>query len=57
MDEKEIKLNEKEKEVEKPLIEDEVTGVTLGDELLDKEFRRNEAARKIVEKRESKKAD
>ncbi|MBN1800122.1 MAG: hypothetical protein JW891_01365 [Candidatus Lokiarchaeota archaeon] len=57
MNEKEIKLNEKVKEVEKPLIEDKATGVSLGDELLDKEFRMQEAARKIQEEYESKKAD
>ncbi|MBN1802791.1 MAG: hypothetical protein JW891_14880 [Candidatus Lokiarchaeota archaeon] len=57
MDEKETKLKEKVKEVEKPLIEDKATGVSLGDELLDKEFRTQEAAREIVEKEKSKKAD
>lgn len=57
MCEKEIKLNEKVKEVEKPLIEDKTKRVSLGDELLDKEFRMQEAARKIVEKDNFKKDD
>ena len=57
MDEKEIKLNEKVKRVEKTLAEDIVTKDNLGDSLLEKEFRMNETAREILAKHKSKKVD
>jgi len=57
MDEKEIKLNKKGKEVEKTTAGHKDTKSTLGDSLLEKEFRMNETARKILAKDKSKKAE
>ena len=49
MVEQEKKNSKNGKEDDKPLIEDVAGGISLGDELLDREFRMQERARKIVE--------
>ncbi|MBD3338661.1 MAG: hypothetical protein GF353_06120 [Candidatus Lokiarchaeota archaeon] len=57
MKEREKQPNEIEKDAEKPRTEEKATENNLGYYLLEKEFRMNETAKKIIEEHESKKSD
>jgi len=57
MEEKEKKLNEIEKDTEKSMAEEKATEDSLGDYLLEKEFRMNKTAKELSEEQESKKGD